>query len=141
MSINFNSASSPNPSNLAANSTTTTNSLGNSTNFMELLVDELENQDPESAMSTSDMLNQLSEIESLQQMNQLTQTDQTTQNTVNDLFAHQFLGSKVTVQDANGNAVTGTVTSVNYQGGSPNLIINQQAYPLTSLVSETTNTD
>src|SRR5579875_1259329 len=133
MSMNINSVLN-NSSNQTPGAQSSTNST--TTDFMQLLVAELQNQDPTDAMNSSDMLNQLSELNTLQELTQMAQSEQTLQSTVNDMFAHQCLGSTVTVQDTKGSQVTGTVSSITYNNGSPNLVINNTSYPLSSLVSE-----
>ena len=103
--------------------------------FMQLFLAELQNQDPTQTMNTSDMINQFAQINTIEALSTLTQSEQNTQNAVQSMFAHQLLGTTVTVQDANGNTVTGTVNSITFNNGAPNLMVNNQAYPMSNLVS------
>lgn len=81
------------------------------------------------------MLNQFTQINTIEALTTLSQTEQNTENTVQAMFAHQLLGSTVTVQDSGGNKVTGKVSSIGFSNGSPNLVVNNQSYPLSNLLS------
>ena len=81
------------------------------------------------------MLTQFAQISTIEALTQLTESQESTQSAMQSMFAHQLLGTDVTVQDDNGNNVSGTVSSISFSDGSPYLVINNQSYPMSNLVS------
>lgn len=83
-----------------------------SNDFINLLVTQLKNQDPTKPMTNSELLQQVSQIGSLQSQNDLTSgiQDMVLQNQVS--AASGMIGKKVAGMDANGNVLSGVVTSV-----------------------------
>ena len=83
--------------------------------FMQLMVSQLENQDPLDPMSSSDFFAQMAQLGQVQGMDQLNQSSQLQE-------AQGMLGATVTASTtaANGGAtnVSGTVTSVSLQSGN-----------------------
>ncbi|WP_326832532.1 flagellar hook capping FlgD N-terminal domain-containing protein [Alicyclobacillus mali (ex Roth et al. 2021)] len=130
----------------------TTNSAGNSVSqtglnslnendFMQLLVTQLQNQDPLNPVDNTQMLAQLAQFSALEEMTQVAQTDAQVLSAVQSLgsemsllMAHSLIGASVTVQDASGNQVQGTVSSVTMNQGSPQIVVNGTSYPLTQVV-------
>jgi flagellar basal-body rod modification protein FlgD len=80
--------------------------------FINMMVTQLQNQDPLNPTSSSDLLAQMSQIGQLQSSDQLqtTLTGLTLQNQIG--AAAGLIGKQVQGTDANSNAVTGTVTGV-----------------------------
>ena len=147
ISSSFNAVNST-PTSTAPTSTSTTgsssNSLINANTFLQLLVDEMQNQNPLQPMNNSEIMSQMSELANVQAISQMTQNIQNMQTTmsamgnmVQGLFSHQLLGASVTVRDSSGNQVSGTVSSISFTNDTPSLVINNQTYPLSSLVSMT----
>jgi|GEM_PF-1892745 len=97
-------------------SSTTTGATGfNSlkpTDFINMMVTELKNQDPLQPASSQDLLAQMSQIGQLQSSNQLqtTLTGLAAQNQIG--AASSLIGKQVLGTDDNSKTVTGTVTSV-----------------------------
>jgi flagellar basal-body rod modification protein FlgD len=107
----------------------------NQADFLKLLVAQLSAQDPLNPVSNTDFAAQMAQFSTLQ----ATQTMQTdlaaVQAGLSLLEAGSFLGKTVNVQDSSGQAVTGTVTAVQYQGGSPSVIVNGQSYDVSQVTS------
>jgi flagellar basal-body rod modification protein FlgD len=80
--------------------------------FVQMMVTQLQNQDPLNPTSSQDLLTQMSEIGQLQSSTQLqsTLTGLTLQNQIG--AASSLIGKTVTGSDANSNALNGTVNSV-----------------------------
>ncbi|WP_062307953.1 flagellar hook capping FlgD N-terminal domain-containing protein [Alicyclobacillus sendaiensis] len=116
------------------------NSL-NENDFLQLLVTQLQNQDPLNPVDNTQMLAQLAQFSALEEMTQVAETDAQIQSAVQSLesemsllMAHSLIGASVTVQDANGNRVQGTVSSVTMSQGTPQVVVNGTSYPLTQVV-------
>jgi flagellar basal-body rod modification protein FlgD len=80
--------------------------------FIQMMVTQLENQDPLDPTNSQDILSQMSEIGSLQSSTQLqtTLTGLTLQNQIGS--ASSLIGKTVQGTDSNNNPLTGTVSSV-----------------------------
>lgn len=98
------------PDQLAAPSTAST-SL-NASDFLNLMVTELQNQDPTQPTSNEDLLQQMSEIGQMESSTSLqsTLTSMATQNQIG--AASSLIGKSVQGTDANSNPLSGNVTSV-----------------------------
>ena len=96
--------------------------------FLNLLVTQLQNQDPMNPMSDTDFVAQMAQFSTLATMN-------TMQANMAEQQANSLIGRLVGVNDQQGNLVAGTVTGVNLVDGSPELVINGQMYGLSQLVS------
>jgi flagellar basal-body rod modification protein FlgD len=83
--------------------------------FMNIMVTQLENQDPLDPTSASDLLQQVSEIGQLSSTDQLQTSMQsmTLQSQIGS--ASSLIGKNVTGLDGNGNATSGLVNSVQVQ--------------------------
>jgi flagellar basal-body rod modification protein FlgD len=105
-------------------------------NFIQLMVTQLQNQDPTQPTSDSDLLSQMSEIGQLESSTQLqtTMTSVTLQTQVGSASA--LIGKNVSGVDSNNNTNSGTVTSVSVAGGSVSLNLdNGDTMPLTGLAT------
>jgi flagellar basal-body rod modification protein FlgD len=98
--------------------------------FLNLLVTQLQNQDPMNPMSDTDFVAQMAQFSTLSTMN-------TMQSNMAEQQANGLIGLMVGVNDQQGNLVTGTVTGVDLVNGSPQLVINDQTYGLNQLVAVT----
>lgn len=110
----------------------------NSDQFLQLLVAQLQNQDPLDPVSDSDFVNQLATlntVQSLQDLNasfaQLLQLEQLTQGA-------DLIGRSVTYTPADGGTpLTGTVASVTVQNGSFVLDVGGDRVSLSQIVNVT----
>ncbi len=127
--------SSPATTNSTANSavsTATTNSLTSLTSqdFTNMLVAELQNQDPTQPVTNSDLMQEVGQIQSIQATQQLTTTLQSVLLGQNVATAGNLIGRSVQGQDANGNPVSGTVSSVSIANGAATLNVGSSTMPL-----------
>lgn len=111
------------------------------TAFLQLMVAQMQYQDPLQPQSNSQFLAQLAQFSTLQQMTSLNTTDSQVLKTLNSIqgmdalsLGHQLLGTRVQVSDSSGTPVTGTVASIKVVNGEPQVVINGQGYPLSSVV-------
>lgn len=97
-----------------SNATTVKNPKSNltSADFVNLLVTQLQNQDPTQPMTNAEMLQQVTQIGTLQSQETLSTSldTMTLQNQISS--ASSMIGKSVTGTDADGNAITGTVASI-----------------------------
>jgi flagellar basal-body rod modification protein FlgD len=133
----------------ATNATTTNTNVNDSTqtqqpqlpqqtlgqaDFLKLLVAQLSAQDPMNPVSNTDFAAQMAQFSTLQ----TTQTMQTNmaavQSSMGILVADSVLGRTVNLQTSNG-TVTGVVSTVGYQSGTPTISVNGQVYNLSQVTS------
>lgn len=122
---------------------TPVNSLGqlSQTAFLQLMVAQMKYQDPLQPQSNSQFLAQLAQMSTLQQMTSLATTQSqvlqtlTTVQTMDALsLGHQLLGTSVQVTDSSGKPVTGNVSAIKMVNGEPQVMVNGQGYPFSSIV-------
>lgn len=101
--------------------------------FLQLMVTQMQNQDPLSPTDSSQFLSQLAQFTSLEQMTNVATQEQQVSQTLSVLEAHQLLGTNVTVQNADGTTVSGSVSSIKFSDGTPQLVVNGTAYGLDTL--------
>ncbi len=100
--------------------------------FLQLLVAELQNQDPTQPMDPTTMISQLAQLNQTQYAQQALTAQQET-------LAGSLIGKTVTGTE-DGAKVTGTATSFTYDGNTVNLIVNGKPMGVNS-VTEVTATD
>ena len=103
--------------------------------FLNLLVTQMQQQDPMNPMSDTDLAAQMAQFTALSQAQQTTTeiTQLATQQQLQQ--ATNLIGSTVTLAGANGSTVTGTVTCVTVNSGTPSLIVNGLPYDMSTLLS------
>jgi flagellar basal-body rod modification protein FlgD len=123
----------------AINSTTGSSSSTDSSNvlpqqtlsqsdFLQLLVTQLTAQDPLNPQSDLDSIAQMAQFSSLQQSQQM-------EGNLAQMNATSMLGQTVTVQTGKGTEISGVVTGVELDSGSPQIIVNGNAYDPSNVVS------
>lgn len=110
--------------------------------FLQLLVAQMKNQDPLQPQNNSQMLAQLAQFSSLEQMTNVASTDTKMLSAINSLqtvmtmaYEHQMIGTNVTVDDGKGSQVSGQVSSITFNQGSPQVVVGGTAYPMAQVVS------
>jgi flagellar basal-body rod modification protein FlgD len=114
-------------------STTAANPLAsqslNQADFLKLLVTQMSSQDPLNPESDTEFAAQLAQFSSLQ-------ATQTMSGNLQTIQATGLLGQTVAVTPSTGgNPVAGVVTGVEIASGTPEIIVNGQAYTLSQLVA------
>ncbi|MDD2708740.1 MAG: flagellar hook capping FlgD N-terminal domain-containing protein [Verrucomicrobiae bacterium] len=105
----------------------TSQSLSQS-DFLELLMTQLTNQNPLDTADTGAMLQNMCNLSNLQATNQILTNSQVT-------LGQSLLGKTVSVTDSDGNLVSGVVEEVTVQSDTPYIVIDGTAYDLSSLNS------
>ena len=115
-----------------AQNSSTTNSFQSRTSqdFLNMMVAELQNQDPMNPTDSSEILQEVSQIDAIQSNTQLTSTLQGVQLGQSIATASALIGMSVAGTDAKGNAVSGTVSSASINNGAAQLQIGSSSIPL-----------
>jgi len=106
--------------------------------FLQLMVLQMQNQDPMSPMDNVDMIAQLAQFSSLEQMNNLNDSFDSLAGAMSQLnftAANGFLGKTVTGLNTDGEKVTGKVDRVTLDSGSVYLIVGSARVPVDSVVN------
>ncbi len=98
--------------------------------FIKMLVTELQNQDPLSPMSNTEILQQVAEIRSIASNQQLTSTLQSVVLGQNINTANNMLGRTITGLTDDSQQITGVVDAVSVQDNMPLLHVGQQTVQL-----------
>lgn len=107
--------------------------------FLQLMVQQLQNQTIDNTADTSDMLNQMVQMSMVQMMTkvQTSLEDLTTANTMT--YAASLVGKTVTVgeydEEGNIKEVVGEVTATGTYQGTPVIFVNDEMYPLNSIMA------
>jgi flagellar basal-body rod modification protein FlgD len=101
--------------------------------FLQLLVTQLTTQDPLSPVDDNSFMQQMVGLAELQSTSSLTGSLTSFQNFMELSSGSALIGKSVTGQDASGNPVEGTVSSVLLENGTVNVVIGSQTIPLTSV--------
>ena len=122
------------PDPAAAQTRVPTKTLGQD-DFLKLLSVQMTSQDPMNPQKDTDFIAQMAQFNSLETMQgvqsgitQLRQDQQTLQATT-------MLGQTVKVQVDSTNTTTGVVSSVRMSSGTPQLVVNNQPYSLSQIIS------
>jgi flagellar basal-body rod modification protein FlgD len=106
--------------------------------FLQLLVLELQNQDPLEPVDNSDMIAQLAQFSSLEQMESLNNSFETLSGNVDQLnfiSAQGLLGRYVEALNESGQPVTGKVESVYLDGSIVVLNVDGEIVPMSGVLS------
>jgi flagellar basal-body rod modification protein FlgD len=96
--------------------------------FLQLLVTQLSSQDPMNPVSDAEFIGQMAQFSTLEET-------QTMQESVAGLQASNLLGQTIQVQNTEGQTDTGAVSSVLFNSGTPQVIVNGQPYTLDQILS------
>jgi flagellar basal-body rod modification protein FlgD len=100
--------------------------------FIKLMVAQLQNQDPDNPVDGTALISQLAQMNAavaMQSMSYLSKENHAVATST------ALLGKKVLVQDKDtGAQVSGPVTTVDYTGKRPMVVVNNRAYPIESVV-------
>jgi flagellar basal-body rod modification protein FlgD len=103
--------------------------------FLNLLVTQLSAQDPLNPISNTDFIAQMAQFSTLQQTQTMQQNLAGIEAGQVALQASSLLGKTAQVQPASGQPVSGVVSAVSFQGGTPSITINGQSYDLSQVLS------
>lgn len=102
--------------------------------FLKLLATQFQSQDPMKPMEDTAFIAQMAQFSSLEQSNSLVKEMALMRADQNLLTANSYLGRSITVEDENGDPVTGIATAVAKDSSSGiTLTINGKSYSLNSV--------
>ena len=101
--------------------------------FIQLLVTELTNQDPTAPVDNSTILQEVSLIKSIQSEENMTDTLDNMNASTNIASAANLVGRKVTGMNSSSESVTGTVDSVTIDDGSVTLQVGNYKIDLSNV--------
>jgi flagellar basal-body rod modification protein FlgD len=103
----------------------------NQADFLKLLVTQMSSQDPLNPESDTDFAAQLAQFSALQ-------ATQTMATELQGIQADSLIGQTVTVTPSSGaGQVSGVVSAVQVSSGTPDILVNGQAYNLNQISSVT----
>ena len=107
-----------------------------SSDFLNLMITQLQQQDPLNPTSSTDLLSQMSQIDQLQSSSNLntTLTGLSLQQSI--ASAGNMLGKNVTGQDASGNSLTGNVVGITVKNSVASLNLDSgSSMPLSNITA------
>jgi flagellar basal-body rod modification protein FlgD len=141
MSVNPASAAAAATSSAAAAAANSNKSSGGGFNnlttadFMQMLIAELQNQDPTQPMSNQDLLSQLSTMSQLQSTQDLDSALQANTNSQQLSVASSFIGKAVQGTDSNNNPITGIASQAMLQNGTAYVAVGNTLVPLANITA------
>ncbi len=125
------------------------NGVLNESSFLQMLLTQLKDQDPLDVQDSSQFASDLAQYSSLAGIDSLNSTTSTDMSSMNDTMtalllmenttqAASLIGKTVTIsiKDSSGNqtgTVSGAVTSVKFENGQPEIIVNGTEYGIASV--------
>jgi len=110
-----------------------TSSLSDPYTFLQLLVSELQNQNPLDPSDPSQYLTETAQFAMVQQINNMA-------SQTSSALAASLLGRQITGTTASGAPVTGVVSGISISGGAPTLEVGASDVPLADVSSVTSAT-
>jgi flagellar basal-body rod modification protein FlgD len=109
----------------------------NQGDFLTLLADQMQAQDPLNPMPDTEFVSQMATFTSLQQMQELSQSFSSFSSEAVPAAVTAYLGKTVTLPDstqASGSA-SGVVTGLTFNNGTPQIIVNGKSYDPTTITA------
>ena len=122
----------------SSSSSSTDNSLLDPQAFLQLLVAQLQYQDPTNPVDTSSFLNQTATLTQVQSMTSMQDTLTSMLGAQQAQSATAMIGKQVTYTDSSGNQAQGLVTAASLFSGGATVQIGGTSVPLSS-ITEVTN--
>ncbi|HEY1531672.1 MAG TPA: flagellar hook capping FlgD N-terminal domain-containing protein [Galbitalea sp.] len=113
------------------------NQTMNSQMFLQLLVTQLKEQDPDSPMDSDAMITQTSQLASMQALTSLQSTDSDNFSLQQRTSAAELIGKTANYVDADGNTQSGLVSAVSFTGTTPTLTIGGQTVDFSTVTGLT----
>lgn len=134
-SVNSVSSTGSTPTTADSSRTTLPTQTLNQQDFLKLLVTQMSAQDPMNPQSNTDFAAQMAQFSALQ-------TSQQTQAELTTLVGNQqvqqandLLGRTVRLLESDGTTISGAVSAVQMNAGSPQLVVNGFTYDLSQVLS------
>jgi len=135
MNYNTLSTNSVNSSSTASSSGSEDNTVLDKTAFMQLLLAQMQNQDPLSPMDTQDYFAQLAQFSMLEQMWNMNESLEQMQSQQQILEGSALIGRTVEFNAGDGTTLTGHVDGIQRYAGSIYVDVEGMQVPLSDIVS------
>jgi flagellar basal-body rod modification protein FlgD len=107
----------------------------NQQDFLNLLVAQMQAQDPLNPVSNTDFIAQMAQFSNLQVSQGIESGVTSLQSQQQFTQANSLLGANVSLLTSSGAIAQGAVSSIQMQAGTPQIVVNGQAYSLSQVVS------
>jgi len=107
--------------------------------FMQLLMAEMENQDPLDPVQDKDFMAQITQINSLMEMDKVSTNMQTLTLSNQMIQAAGLIGKEVSYANADGTTKSGVVSGVTYQGSSISVTVGDTQVDLSDITGVQAN--
>jgi flagellar basal-body rod modification protein FlgD len=134
-SVTSNTNSSSSASNSASNSVSNADPFAalDMSDFLKLMITEMQNQDPTAPEDTSEIMQQIGQMQSIQSTTELNTTLNALNLTQSLTSASQLINQNIAGIDDNGNNVNGTVSSVVVNNGAAALVVGNSTVQLSNI--------
>jgi flagellar basal-body rod modification protein FlgD len=124
-----------NTNNNAGGTAVASNDTLNQSDFLNLLVQQLENQDPTNPISDTDFASQMAQFSSLTAVNNLSTTMGQFAQFSQMSEGASLIGATVntSASDSSGNLISGQVTDVTVASGAVSVTVNGESVPLSDI--------
>lgn len=102
--------------------------------FLKLLATQFQAQDPMKPMEDTAFIAQMAQFSALENSKTLASDLSQLRAEQQYMIANSYLGHRVTVEDANGDPVTGDVAAVDSSGAEPKLVVGGSSYSLSAVL-------
>ena len=107
----------------------------NQDDFLDLVVAQMTNQDPLNPRTDTEFIAQMAQFSALEQSKTM-QSDMASLRKEQQLLqANAVLGRTVELKDDMDQLITGTVSAIQLDAGTPKIVVNGQSYDLSTLLS------
>ena len=101
--------------------------------FLNLMITELQNQDPTSPEDSSEIMQEIGQMQSIQSTTELNSTLNALNLGQGLTSASLLINQNIQGLDDNGNSVNGTVSSVVMNNGTPSLVVGNSTVQLSNV--------
>jgi flagellar basal-body rod modification protein FlgD len=105
----------------------------NTSDFLQLMITELQNQDPTAPEDTSQIMQELGQLQSIESTTQLTTSLNALSLGQGLTSASLLINQNIQGLDDNGDTVNGTVSSVVMNNGTPSLVVGNSTVQLSNV--------
>ena len=107
----------------------------NQQDFLKLVVAQLTTQDPMNPQKDTEFIAQMTQFTALEQSKAMQSDIAGLRGDEHLLQANSLLGRVVALQEKDGTLTRGTVSAIHVEAGKPQIIINDQPYEVSDVVS------
>ena len=105
--------------------------------FMQLLVTQLQNQDPSQPMDSSEMVEQTTQLGMMQQLTDIASDNDSALSLQARSSAADLIGKTISYTDSDGNPVSGVATGVSFTSTVPSVTVGNDTVPISSVLGVT----